>query len=101
MRSFYILNHRASAPSSPQSNGVTPRKSGWRERLRYRDMVWAFHSESKDLLLNASTTACNGKMCWSDARALGISVWLNSVEAMVRHISLFVIHPFPTDRLSL
>jgi hypothetical protein len=84
MRSFYILNHRTSTtPSSPQSNGVVPRQTGRRERLRYRDMIWAFHSESQDILLNASVSACKGKMCWSDARALGVSIWLTSVEALV------------------
>jgi hypothetical protein len=46
-------------------------------------MVWAFHSESQDLLLSASTAACNGKMCWADARALGVSIWLSSIDAMV------------------
>ncbi|KAJ7786153.1 RAVE protein 1 C terminal-domain-containing protein [Mycena metata] len=88
MRSFYILNHRASAPGSPQSQNTIPRQTGRRERLRYRDMVWAFHSESQDLLLSASTAACNGKMCWSDARALGISIWLNSIDAMKSHIEV-------------
>jgi len=77
MRSFYILNRRVkSDPNSPQSNGVIPRQTGYRERLRYRDIVWAFHSESQELLLNTSIAACNGKMCWSDARALGIFIWL-------------------------
>lgn len=83
MRSFYILNHRASAPGTPASNGVVARATGRRERLRYRDIVWAFHSESQELLLGACTSACNGKMCWSDARALGVSIWLNSGESMV------------------
>lgn len=84
MRSFYILNRRVKLDSSsPQSNGAIPRQSGYRERLRYRDIVWAFHSESQELLLNTSTAACNGKMCWSDARALGIFVWLKSLESVV------------------
>jgi hypothetical protein len=90
MRSFYILNHRSSTPGTPQSNGVIGRHTGKRVRLRYRDMIWAFHSESQDILLNASITACNGKMCWSDARALGISIWIRSVETLVR--SYFLIH---------
>ena len=85
MRSFYILNRRiASDPGSPRSGGSIPRQTGWRERLRYRDMIWAFHSESQDLLLNTSTAACNGKMLWSDARALGVFIWLTSVDTMVR-----------------
>lgn len=84
MRSFYILNKRASAPSSPESKGALPRKTGRRERLRYRDMIWAFHSESQDLLLNSSIAACNGKLGWSDARALGVPIWLTSIETLVR-----------------
>lgn len=92
MRSFYILNRRiASDPGSPRSAGGIPLQTGWRERLRYRDMIWAFHSESQDLLLSTSAAACNGKMLWSDARALGIFIWLTSVDTMVRH-------PLPYDR---
>ncbi|KAF8222144.1 WD repeat-containing protein [Tricholoma matsutake] len=88
MRSFYILNDRASAPSSPESNNTLPRRTGRRERIRYRDMIWAFYSESQELLLNASTAACNGKMCWSDARALGVPVWLTSIEMMKAQIEV-------------
>ncbi|ESK98022.1 wd repeat protein [Moniliophthora roreri MCA 2997] len=82
MRSFYILNRLASSSSSPESYGMVPRGSVRRERLRYRDMIWGFHSESQDLLLNASAAACNGKMCWSDARALGLALWLTSIDLM-------------------
>ncbi|KAH7912596.1 RAVE protein 1 C terminal-domain-containing protein [Hygrophoropsis aurantiaca] len=89
MRSFYILNRRiTSDPSSPRSIGTIPRETGWRERLRYRDMIWAFHSESQDLLLNISTSACRGKMVWADARALGVFLWLNSVETMKAHMEV-------------
>lgn len=84
MRSFYILNKRASEPSSPESRGAVSRRTGWRARLRYRDIIWAFHSETQGLLLSASLAACQGKMTWSDARALGVFLWLNSIESMVR-----------------
>lgn len=90
MRSFYILNERASAPSSPESRGAVRRRSGWRARLRFRDMIWAFHSETQGLLLSASLAACQGKMTWSDARALGVFIWLTSVESMVRKDTVLV-----------
>ena len=89
MRSFYILNRRASEPNTPSSgsNGVNGHVSGTRlvrrERLRYRDMIWAFHSESQDLLLSTSVAACGGKMCWPDARALGVFTWMRPGDAMV------------------
>lgn len=92
MRSFYILNARAS--SSPPVSGATtplliqpearsPPKSLVRERLRYRDMVWAFHSESQEILLAASTAACGNKMKWNDAKALGLFLWLSATESLV------------------
>ncbi|KAI0271408.1 WD repeat-containing protein [Gloeopeniophorella convolvens] len=86
MRSFYILNERASAPSSPESKGAVIRQTGWRARLRYRDIIWAFHSETQGLLLSASVAACQGRMTWSDARALGVFIWLNSTESMRSHM---------------
>ncbi|KDR85351.1 hypothetical protein GALMADRAFT_132054 [Galerina marginata CBS 339.88] len=82
MRSFYIINSRTAVSETVKINGTAQKQSGRRERLRYRDMIWAFHSESQDLLLEVSTTACNGKMTWSDARALGVALWLNSVEKL-------------------
>ncbi|KAL1677484.1 RAVE protein 1 C terminal-domain-containing protein [Schizophyllum commune] len=80
MRSFYIHNSRASAPSSPSGN--EPPQTGRRERLRYRDMIWAYHSECQQLLLDASKAACGGKMTWADARALGVPIWLTSQESL-------------------
>ncbi|KAI0036631.1 WD repeat-containing protein [Vararia minispora EC-137] len=81
MRSFYILNQRARSPSSPGSD-CSRRQGGYRERMRYRDIVWAFHSESQGMLLNACTTACRNKMTWGDARALGVFMWLTSSDIM-------------------
>ena len=86
MRVFYIYNRRLSMPNTPASGNAArstlPRR---RERLRYRDMVWAFHSESQELLLAASVASCEDqKMRWSDARALGVYIWLRSPETMVR-----------------
>ncbi|KAG1784113.1 RAVE protein 1 C terminal-domain-containing protein [Suillus placidus] len=69
MRSFYILNCRVTSDSSS------------------RDMIWAFHSESQELLLSTSTAACNGRMLWSDARALGVFIWLSSAEAHMEVIA--------------
>jgi hypothetical protein len=87
MKSFYIINSRVVPAIGNPINGAAPKQPARRERLRYRDMIWAFHSESQDLLLKASTAACNGKMTWSDARALGIAIWLNSGDLLVSDTS--------------
>lgn len=96
MRSFYILNKRVSSPGSrsPDPNHVQDYvapvvhpaleyRRGFRDRIRYRDMVWAFHSNSQEILLAASITACGGKVLWQDARAMGVFLWLNSIESLV------------------
>ncbi|KAG2335926.1 hypothetical protein BDR05DRAFT_1018013 [Suillus weaverae] len=54
------------------------------------NMIWAFHSESQELLLSTSTAACNGRMLWSDARALGVFIWLSSAESLVCPLSQWV-----------
>ncbi|KAI0695128.1 RAVE protein 1 C terminal-domain-containing protein [Cytidiella melzeri] len=90
MRVFYIHNRKLSSPSSPASSGTTKSQLPQRrERLRYRDMVWAFHSESQDILLSTSIAACEGgKMCWPDARALGVYIWLHSQQTMKSHLEV-------------
>ncbi|KAG9049871.1 regulator of (H+)-ATPase in vacuolar membrane [Tulasnella sp. UAMH 9824] len=87
MRSFFIINRRvteegggAASPGSKSNKGVLA--PFVRERIRYRDIVWAFHSETQEILLSASTAACGGKMLWLDARALGVFLWGKSVESL-------------------
>jgi hypothetical protein len=84
MRSFYILNAAAAATSD-----IDVGKGSARHRLRYRDMVWAFHSESQELLVSAAKDACGGKMLWSDAKAIGMFLWLGSTQQVVGSLSPF------------
>ncbi|KAG8940912.1 regulator of (H+)-ATPase in vacuolar membrane [Tulasnella sp. 424] len=87
MRSFFIINRRVTKGGSGAATPDSKSKKGVlapfvRERIRYRDIVWAFHSESQEILLSASTVACGGKMLWLDARALGVFLWGTSVESL-------------------
>lgn len=83
IRVFYLLNERISVPrTGPGAEKASEKGRGFRERIRYRDMVWAYHSQSQEVLLEASTAACGGKMLWSDARALGIFLWVNSTDTL-------------------
>lgn len=77
IRSFYTLNKRL---ESSKNHLELSARTGKRERLRYRDIVWAFHSESQQIMLGASTEACGGRMTWADARALGVFLWTRSSE---------------------
>ncbi|KAG9095999.1 regulator of (H+)-ATPase in vacuolar membrane [Ceratobasidium sp. UAMH 11750] len=81
IRSFYTLNKRLELSNkSPEINGFSSGRTGKRDRLRYRDIVWAFHSESQQIMLGASTEACGGRMTWADAKALGVFLWTRSSE---------------------
>ncbi|KIO33268.1 hypothetical protein M407DRAFT_234427, partial [Tulasnella calospora MUT 4182] len=87
MRSFFIINRRVTEEGSGTGTPGSKSKKGVlapfvRARIRYRDIVWAFHSESQEILLSASTAACGGKMLWLDARALGVFLWGKSVESL-------------------
>lgn len=82
MRSFYLYSDSPSAPAaSVRLNGPLAL------RLKYRDLLWAFHSESQDLLLEEGTKAAGGKLTWAAARTLGVAVWLKSHDALVRILS--------------
>ncbi|CAG8644989.1 7798_t:CDS:10, partial [Funneliformis mosseae] len=50
--------------------------------LNYRDMNWALHSDSQDLLIEYSIQASGGKFLWKDARIHGIFLWLRSNESV-------------------
>ncbi|KAG9100994.1 regulator of (H+)-ATPase in vacuolar membrane [Ceratobasidium sp. 370] len=81
VRSFYTLNKRLELSNkSLEINGASSGRTGKRDRLRYRDIVWAFHSESQQIMLGASTEACGGRMTWADAKALGVFLWTRSSE---------------------
>lgn len=82
MRSFYLINESQSVDSGPTPLTASA-LGGARQRLRYRDIVWASFSQSQEILLSASTEACGGKMSWKDARALGVFLWLQSAESIV------------------
>jgi hypothetical protein len=97
LRSFAIIQGRKASSSLPTRTATGKRRNGTSSyeernppsapvamaRLRYRDNLWAFFSESQDILLTACHDACNGPMLWQDMRALGLALWLKSSETLV------------------
>lgn len=76
MRSFFIYN-TAQLPTDPAPS---------LPRLKYRDVVWAFHSENQDLLLDESVKACQGRLSWNNAKALGLFFWIHSTELLAKQL---------------
>lgn len=87
---MFVNHDRLSGPSgtttpAPQRGGVEiPNQLRPRPKISFRNIVWATHSESNEVLLQAATESCeNGKMLWQDAKRLGVFLWLRSPEAVV------------------
>ncbi|CAG8527835.1 6325_t:CDS:10 [Diversispora eburnea] len=76
MRRFHYLN-RVTLPTTLRSPG-----------LSYRDMNWALHSDSQDLLIEYSMAASGGKFLWKDARVHGIFLWIRSNEIVRQQMEI-------------
>lgn len=81
----------ASGAATPAVHGGVPIPDQLRPKpkISFRNIVWATHSESNEVLLQAATESCeNGKMLWADAKRLGVFLWLRSPEAIVSESQL-------------
>lgn len=55
--------------------------------LSWREINWAFHSNSQDMLADFVSRQNHGSMLWEHARESGIFMWLSDNNAVVsRHI---------------
>jgi hypothetical protein len=55
--------------------------------LSWREIAWAYHSESQDILTDLVTRHFHGKLLWKNARESGIFMWLSDTAAVVSLIS--------------
>jgi hypothetical protein len=62
--------------------------------ISWREIVWAFHSGSQDILVDLVSRHFNGRMLWRHARESGIFMWMTDLTALVRP-------PFPHPPLPL
>jgi len=60
--------------------------------LSWREIVWAFHSDSQEILVDLVNTTHKGRMLWAGARACGLFMWLRDSESVV---SLTQNHRYP------
>ncbi|KAI5195420.1 hypothetical protein E4T39_08237 [Aureobasidium subglaciale] len=63
---------------------VRSRQSSTSAAVTWREMVWAYHSSSQDILVDIVTRQNNGQMTWSHARDTGIFVWLTDRDALLQ-----------------
>lgn len=51
--------------------------------ISWREIVWAFHSGSQDILLDLVSRHFNGKMMWQHAKQCGVFMWMSDINALV------------------
>jgi hypothetical protein len=59
-----------------------------KDRVSWREIVWAFHSGSQDILSDLVSRQYGGKMQWTAARESGIFMWLTDFNAIVSNLRL-------------
>lgn len=52
--------------------------------MSWREITWAFHSDSQEILVDTVNRNCQERMLWSQARESGIFMWLRDQEAIKR-----------------
>ncbi len=51
--------------------------------ITWREIVWAHHSDSQDILLDLVSRHFQGRMLWKHARESGIFMWITDLSALV------------------
>ena len=52
-------------------------------QLSWREISWAYHSNSQDILADFVTRQNHGSMLWEHARESGVFMWLSDINAVV------------------
>ncbi|KAI8935121.1 hypothetical protein NX059_007715 [Plenodomus lindquistii] len=50
--------------------------------ISWREIVWAFHSGSQDILVDLVSRHFNGRMMWQHAKECGVFMWLTDITAL-------------------
>ena len=51
--------------------------------ISWREMVWAYHSGSQDILVDLVSRQFHGRMLWEHARESGMFIWMTDLTALV------------------
>jgi hypothetical protein len=51
--------------------------------ISWREITWAFHSQSQDILVDLVSRHFSGKMLWQHAKESGMFMWMTDITALV------------------
>ena len=61
--------------------------------MSYREVAWAFHSDSQDILVDLVNANAKNRMMWPQAKESGIFMWLRDSDTLVPFPPTFLILP--------
>ncbi|KAL8719086.1 MAG: hypothetical protein Q9225_003864 [Loekoesia sp. 1 TL-2023] len=53
-----------------------------RADITYREIIWAFHSDSQDIIVDLVSRQFQGRMLWEHAKECGIFMWMTDLTAL-------------------
>lgn len=59
--------------------------------ITWREIVWAYHSASQDILVDRVSRQFNGRVLWEHARESGMFMWMTDLTALVSILAIAVI----------
>ena len=62
--------------------------------ISWREIVWAFHSDSQDILIDLVSRSYQGKMLWEHARESGMFMWLLDTNALRAQLEVIARNEF-------
>ena len=61
------------------------------QTIGWREIAWAYHSQSQEILLDQVSRSYGGKMLWRSAREAGLFLWITDGAALVRGAYVLVL----------
>ena len=78
---IFTLFFRMYALREPQLHAANP-------GLSWREIVWAFHSNSQDILLDHVARNYQNRMCWEQACDCGLFMWISDVNVLRQQLEV-------------
>ena len=81
VRLFFFLQRSLPLPLQPK-------------KLKSRDICWAYHSESQDLLVDFCNNIYGNKLTWKEARTLGMGFWIRNNDTLKKQMEIIARNQF-------
>lgn len=61
-----------------------------RVSVTWREIVWAYHSDSQEILVDLVSRQFQGRILWERARESGMFMWMTDISALVSFLRRYV-----------